>query len=160
MVIFTALSTGANTGAVTLNYSAAIIRHNLHVHTLTGQHLTTPVSQTATNISTSSGALTVTLAGTPASDSMVFGAVGSSSDGTPGVTSGTGFTETYDDDTGGSNAAEQQNQYDLDSADTTCDWSALGLVNNVGVAMEIVVAAAGGQSVVPILMRQYRERWM
>jgi hypothetical protein len=146
-VIFTAI-TGASpgSGTVTVTYPSSAARLGLHVIEVPdGYHATTPVLQTASNTGTGS-TITATFGGTPTSTSMVIGTVGArDTDGD--IAAGSGFTEIHELTIGalGGNNVNQQSQYDVDNADTTCDWTGIGTgANVVAVAIEIAAAAAGG----------------
>jgi hypothetical protein len=128
---------------VSVTASAAMVRWNIAVASLTGHDQAAPVAQSATNTGTTS-ALTVTLGSTPAAASMVFGAIGS--DESDGIAQGTGFTEISYTTAPGAPPLSMDVQYDLAGADTTCDWSGLGTTVNAAVAIEITEDAGGGGS--------------
>lgn len=151
-VAYALVSGSPGTGTITVNHTADVLRRSVHVAETTGHDTSTPVPQNAT-----SDTNTVTLSSSPASDSIVFGAVSSRASG---IGPGTGFTEIAETTPGGGAAITCQTQYDNGSASTTCDWS--GTSNPIGVAIEIAAAAAAGQPMqlrgqaVPHIGRQWQ----
>lgn len=139
--IFYANVTGSpGTGTITITGASSLaIPWRLEIAETTGHNTSAPVTQSKTGFGNSS-TLTLTLDSTPAASSMVVGYVGDVSGA--GVTAGTGFTEIHDSATN-SGIARTQLQYDLASADTTCDWSTLNTSNNAAVAIEIAEASSG-----------------
>lgn len=129
-------------GTVTVTASSAQLRWAMRTAEVTGQ-AETPGAQSKTGSGTDTS-LSLTLDATPAADAMVFGAVVSVAD-SDGITPGTNYTELGETDSGSSNNARLQTQYDLDDATTTCDWSGLNTSVNLGVAIEIVPASEGTQ---------------
>lgn len=140
LAVWTTQATGNATGTVTIGTDSAS-RWNIQAFKVTGHNTTTPVPQSQLTINGTGTTLTVTLDSTPAATSMVMGAVGSEGDA-DGVSQGTGFTLLLDTTSGAAAEARMNSQYDLASADTTCDWSGLATTANEGVAIEI--AEAGG----------------
>lgn len=139
LVVWTAQATSTTSGTVTVGTDEGS-RWNIHVAKVTGHNTSSPVTQSAKTEGGTATTLTVTLSGSPAATSMVYGAVGSEGE-TDGVTAGTGFTELQDTTSGAAAESRQQTQYDLTSADTTCDWSSLATTANGGVAIEIAEAS-------------------
>lgn len=134
--------TTPGSGTVTATWSSATRDKSITAIQITGQHATTPVPQSKTNGGTGSS-LTVTLDSTPASTSCVIGVVADKAQsGSPG--NGTGFTQLDEQQTGtGTGDVTHDVQYDLTSADTTCDWTSLAAEANAAVAIEIAEASTG-----------------
>lgn len=133
------------TGTVTYNSSLSITRILLALYEVTGA--SSGITNSATNSSTSTP-ITVTLSGTPSSDSLVMGAI--QCDGDRTITPGTGFTEITQllHDAGSDNL---QVQFDAESADTTCDWSSVGSNSNSAAVLVLAPAVApsvGGSKLV------------
>lgn len=132
-------------GTITITYTEGASRSVAIFNEVTGHDPTTPVAQSAGNTGLGT-TLTVTLGGSPASDSMVFGFVADEYWPSANITPGSGFTELSEIGSGGPSArVDGQSQYDIDSADTTCDWSTLDDFGNAGIAVEISIAAVAGQ---------------
>ena len=128
--------TGApGTGTVTYNSSLSISRIMLALYEVTGGSAGIADSATGSSVVST---LEVTLSGTPATDSLVMGAI--QCDGDRTITPGTGFTEITQllHSNGSDNL---QVQYDAENADDTCDWSSVGTNSNSGAV--IVISAAG-----------------
>jgi hypothetical protein len=134
-------------GTITVTWDDNSNRNIINVYEITGFDTTTPVEQSASNGGTGT-TLTVTLGASPDSANMVFGTVTNSEAASGSIDHGSGFTELGETDMGeGSGNIIAQQQYDYQSADTTCDWSSVGTVETTGVAIEIVEeSVAGGDS--------------
>ena len=116
---------------------------------LTGHNTTSPVTQYKTYSSDATPTSPeITLDSSPASGSLVLGAIG----GGPGTTSseatsGTGFTELADTWVAAPRlpVTSCAVQYDNGGADTTCDWSLSNYGQTItGIALEIAAASGGG----------------
>lgn len=140
--------TGATpgSGVVTGTFAANGVRDVIHIlQVASGFNPTTPIVQFKTG-ATVDNFLTVTLDATPDTGNLVIGGVASRGD-TAGIIVGTTFTELADTlTTGGANATAMQSQFDNASPPAGCDWTGLGVTNNVGIAFEIAAAAVGGGS--------------
>lgn len=144
-----AMVTGApGTGTITATFGSATRGKVLRVAEVTGHNTTTPVAQSKTNTGTSD-TLTVTLDSTPNSANMVFAAVIDVGAGT--ITPGNGFTEIGETTLDSTLDTTIETEYDYQSADTTADWTTLGAVGNVGVAIEINEDGGGGTVVKDII---------
>ena len=111
---------------------------------VTGHNTTSPVTQYKTYSSDATPTSPeITLDSSPASGSLVLGAIGGGPGTTSsGATSGTGFTELADTRVAATSVTSCAVQYDNGSADTTCDWSLSNYGQTItGIALEI---AAGG----------------
>ena len=134
-------------GTVTVDPSAGT-RQIMFVLELTGHNTTSPVVQSKTYSSDATPTSpTITLDDSPASGSLVLGAIGGGVGTTSsGATSGTGFTELADTRVGTTGVTSCAVQYDNGGADTTCDWSLSNYGQTiVGIALEI--AAAGSSDI-------------
>lgn len=137
-IAYATLGGTPGSGTVTVNVVNNAMRTVIDVYEVTDHD---GVSQSATNTGTAT-TLTVTFSGSPASDSLVFAAVGSRTDADPDVTPGTDFTELGEVFSAGTfRQAHVQCQYDAAGADTTSDWSTLPTRANIGIAIEIAAAA-------------------
>jgi hypothetical protein len=139
---------GASPGAgtVTMTFDGNIVGKKIVVYEITGHDTATPVIQSATITGGGVSSRTVTLGASPAADSLVFGVIAAFYASGISITPGSGFSELNDaaQGTGGTSIILQQ-QYDQDSADTTCDWTGLASTTNCA-AVAIEIAAAGGGS--------------
>jgi len=141
--IFTAQA-GATpgSGTITVNWTNSSSRNVLYVVEITGHDTSAPVTQQQTGVN-ASATPSITLGATPATDALVFAAVSAYGD-TDGITPGAAFTELADAQAGSSAPnCRLEVEYDVDSAATTCDWSAVTAINNCCGALEIALAAAG-----------------
>ena len=166
-------------GTVSVDPSAGDMQI-MFVLELTGHNTTSPVTQYKTYSSDATPTSPkITLGSSPASGSLVLGAIGGGPGTTSsGATSGTGFTEladtrvaggggigSADHDRGFTELADKRVaaprptvpvtscavQYDNGGADTTCDWSLSNYGQTItGIALEI--AAASGASPVSITL--------
>ncbi|MFC1996988.1 hypothetical protein ACFLXI_05195 [Chloroflexota bacterium] len=157
--IYTAqMGSTPGTGWITITLVNNASRKHLHVYEITGFDETTPVEQAATAIDQESSTLTVTLGATPAASSYVIGGVLAciTDNDADVITAGTGFTEGGETTVGADNSGgcNLQSQYDLASADTTCDWSTLPITAYAdaesGVAVEINEASTGHPDLVAV----------
>ncbi len=164
---------GAKPGSGTVSvYPSAGDRQIMFVLELTGHNTTSPVVQYKVYSSDATPTSpTITLDDSPASGSLVLGAIGGGVGTTSsGATSGTGFTELADtrvglppiSPMGGSsllavpaNVTSCAVQYDNGGADTTCDWSLSNYGQTItGIALEIAAAAGTSTSTKRIYNRQ------
>lgn len=140
--------TPGSAGNVRVTFGANCQCKIIQVSQITGHNQADPVVQSASAVGTGT-TLEVTLPGSPAATSLVSGMVsnhelaGTASAPAPG----TGFTEIDQDTvalTPGAIAYRntQQNQFDLASADATCDWTGLVARQSIGWAVEIAEAAS------------------
>ena len=116
---------------------------------VTGHNTTSPVTQYKTYSSDATPTSPeITLDSSPASGSLVLGAIGGGPGTTSsGATSGTGFTELADTRVAAPRlpVTSCAVQYDNGSADTTCDWSLSNYGQTItGIALEIAAADSGG----------------
>ena len=147
---------GATPGSGTVSVDpSAGGRQVMFVLEVTGHNTTSPVTQYKTYSSDATPTSPeITLDSSPASGSLVLGAIG----GGPGTTSseatsGTGFTELADTWVAAPRLpiTSCAVQYDNGGADTTCDWSLSNYGQTItGIALEI--AAASGASPVSITL--------
>lgn len=145
---------GATPGSGTVSVDpSAGGRQVMFVLEVTGHNTTSPVTQYKTYSSDATPTSPeITLDSSPASGSLVLGAIGggvgtTSSD----ATSGTGFTELADTRVATVGVTSCAVQYDNGGADTTCDWSLSNYGQTItGIALEI--AAASGASPVSITL--------
>lgn len=140
VAIFVA-QTGATpgTGTVTATFNTSTSRRVLNTTQIASGFNATPVAQSNTGVGTTS--ITVTLSGTPAADSMVFGAAGLRG-ASAGLTPGGAYSEVVE--TLSSTNHIQNVEYDLVSPTTTVDWAVSASAIVAAVALEIAAAAAGG----------------
>jgi len=139
---------GAKPGSGTVSvYPSAGDKQIMFVLELTGHNTTSPVTQYKTYSSDATPTSPeITLDSSPASGSLVLGAIGggvgtTSSD----ATSGTGFTELADKWVGTTGVTSCAVQYDNGGADKTCDWSLSNYGQTItGIALEIAAADSGG----------------
>lgn len=139
---------GATPGSGTVSVDpSAGGRQVMFVLEVTGHNTTSPVTQYKTYSSDATPTSPeITLDSSPASGSLVLGAIGggvgtTSSD----ATSGTGFTELADTRVATTGVTSCAVQYDNGSADTTCDWSLSNYGQTItGIALEIAAADSGG----------------
>ena len=116
----------------------------------------TELADTRVSSDASPNSLEITLDSSPASGSLVLGAIGGGVGTTSSAaTSGSGFTELADPQAGPpgppTGVTSCAVQYDNGGADTTCDWSLSNYGQTiVGIALEI--AAASGASPVSITL--------
>ena len=145
---------GATPGSGTVSVDPSDgIRQIMFVLELTGHNTTSPVTQYKTYSSDATPTSPeITLDSSPASGSLVLGAIGGGRGTTSsGATSGSGFTELADTRVGLTSATSCAVQYDNGGADTTCDWSLSNYGKTItGIALEI--AAASGASPVSITL--------
>jgi hypothetical protein len=139
---------GATPGSGTVSVDpSAGGRQVMFVLEVTGHNTTSPVTQYKTYSSDATPTSPeITLDSSPASGSLVLGAIGggvgtTSSD----ATSGTGFTELADTRVATTGVTSCAVQYDNGGADTTCDWSLSNYGQTItGIALEIAAASGGG----------------
>ena len=120
---------------------------------VTGHNTTSPVTQYKTYSSDATPTSPeITLDSSPASGSLVLGAIGGGVGTTSSAaTSGSGFTELADTRVATTGVTSCTVQYDNGGADTTCDWSLSNYGQTItGIALEI--AAASGASPVSITL--------
>lgn len=148
-VIFTAItgsSPGSGTVTVTWNGSLGTTnRKVVHVvQVASGYNASSPVAQVKSGDTTATS-LSFDFDSTPAATSLVLAGVTTRTDGDLNAAPGAQYTEMAD--TAAGSNFNVQVQYDITTPAATVDWSALGAVDNVGVAIEIVVSggAATGQ---------------
>ena len=112
----------------------------------------TELADTRVATDASPNSLEITLDSSPASGSLVLGAIGGGVGTTSSAaTSGSGFTELADTRVGTTGVTSCAVQYDNGGADTTCDWSLSNYGQTItGIALEI--AAASGASPVSITL--------
>lgn len=135
-------------GTVTVDPSAGT-RQIMFVLELTGHNTTSPVTQyKAYSSDATPTSPVITLDSSPASGSLVLGAIGGGVGTTSsGATSGSGFSELADTRVGTSGVTSCAVQYDNGGADATCDWSLSNFGQTiVGIALEIAAAASGDVS--------------
>ena len=147
---------GATPGSGTVSvYPSAGDRQIMFVLELTGHNTTSPVTQYKTYSSDATPTSPeITLDSSPASGSLVLGAIGGGVGTTPSdATSGTGFTELADTRVGTTGVTSCAVQYDNGGADKTCDWSLSNYGQTItGIALEI--AAAAGTTPVSITLNK------
>jgi len=145
---------GATPGSGTVSVDpSGGTRQIMFVLEVTGHNTTSPVTQYKTYSSDATPTSPeITLDSSPASGSLVLGAIGGGVGTTSsGATSGTGFTELADTRVATVGVTSCAVQYDNGSADTTCDWSLSNYGQTItGIALEI--AAASGASPVSITL--------
>jgi len=139
---------GATPGSGTVSVDpSAGGRQIMFVLELTGHNTTSPVTQSKTYTSDATPTSPeITLDSSPASGSLVLGAIGGGVGTTSsGATSGTGFTELADKRVATVGVTSCAVQYDNGGADTTCDWSLSNYGQTItGIALEIAAADSGG----------------
>lgn len=120
--IWTAKVNSTSSGTITIDPAGSALRWNIHVGTLSGQDLTTPVPQSKQGSGLSRTGGSITLDTTPTSTSMVYAHI-CHIDNTA-ITPGTDFTELYDTaTTAGFAEIGAETEYDLVVADGIADWS-------------------------------------
>ncbi len=139
---------GATPGSGTVSVDpSAGGRQVMFVLEVTGHNTTSPVTQYKTYSSDATPTSPeITLDSSPASGSLVLGAIGGGVGTTPSdATSGTGFTELADKWVGTTGVTSCAVQYDNGGADKTCDWSLSNYGQTItGIALEIAAADSGG----------------
>jgi hypothetical protein len=145
---------GATPGSGTVSVDpSAGGRQVMFVLEVTGHNTTSPVTQYKTYSSDATPTSPeITLDSSPASGSLVLGAIGGGVGTTSSAaTSGSGFTELADTRVATVGVTSCAVQYDNGGADTTCDWSLSNYGQTItGIALEI--AAASGASPVSITL--------
>lgn len=133
------------TGTITVNLSGlGATRWIVFVGEVTGHDTTTPITQSKNNSAASGTSITVTLDSTPASTSLVLGMVLDNYATNTNIASGTDFSELVEQEI---TNIQAQMQYNLNDADTTCDWSSLngaGTASGGLLAIAIEIAEASG----------------
>jgi hypothetical protein len=145
--------TGSQTITNTLNGTGD--EHRAGAISMTGVDQTTPAGtpNTATGNSTTA---TVTVASVGANDMVVA----SCSGGWLGATPGANETERYDETSPAGTFTAGTTQLGSDGGVMTMTRTAAGFDTNWGIGgVAFKPAAAGGASIVPVLMAQYRRRW-
>ena len=143
-IAYALLGSSPGSGTVTVNTSNNAIRTAVDVYEVTSVNTSAPVTQSKTGTGTSATP-SITLDSTPATDSLVFGALSSRATSDPDITPGSNFTELGEVySSGGVAQAHIQTEYDAASATTTVDWSNAPTISNVMVGIEIAAAASGG----------------
>ena len=139
---------GATPGSGTVSVDpSGGARQIMFVLELTGHNTTSPVTQSKTYTSDATPTSPeITLDSSPASGSLVLGAIGGGVGTTSSAaTSGSGFTELADTRVATTGVTSCTVQYDNGGADTTCDWSLSNYGQTItGIALEIAAASGGG----------------
>ena len=149
--VFTApVVTGASMTVTVSGYAsdAGVAFACIHAYSVTGYNTGTPTGATATGTNTASGAISITLSGTPASTSLIFASDAWVPNGSGGATTaGSGWTGLYNDHTGG--FLDLQDQQITGSTSTNVPWVAQCATDSVynsmalQFAIEILAASSG-----------------
>lgn len=151
------VTTGAAMTVTVGNGAITAERIRVEVYECTGYDTGSPIGGTAANITTGSGAGSLTLSSTPASGSWVFAATMSVLNSGSGTADpATGWTELFD--TAKSGWGFNQSQRRTGSTSDSVNWddicncgSPLGSAAMLAVEIK---AAAGGGSAVPVILQQ------
>lgn len=141
-----------NGGGGTINRNSNIVLGR--VVEVSGVDTTTPILQSATNRVTNNTALTVTLAATQSS-STVIGIVGNAYTTTnTDITAPTGYTELVEINSATTDNQQVQIVYDAGSPGTSLNWTGLGTsgaYGSGGLAIELKEQAAGARNRVHVI---------
>lgn len=147
VIAWAQLGSSPGSGTVTLDaVRLATNRWALHVYDVTGHDTTTPVTQSNTDATLTTGSYSISLPSAPASDSMVFGGLFLRAESDGSVTAGSGFTAQNNFDGTGAGGALLNSEYDATSPPQSASWSniAVSITELAAAVIEIAADAGGG----------------